>query len=116
MIEVIATVSAASDTLGSLREMVRELDRFAVLDIAPLLDGGHVLDERTGALVGETAGSLRVFVKVLEGEADELAIHDGRLVTLELDVQRVSFIECGSHVGELPSNILVEVHPSCKSC
>jgi hypothetical protein len=116
MIEVIATVSAASDTLGSLREMVSELDRFAVEDTAPLLDGGHVLHESTGVPVGETAGSLRSFVKALESEADDLAIHDGRLVTLELDVLRVGFIECGSHVKELPSNILVEVHPSCKDC
>jgi hypothetical protein len=116
MIAIIATVHAASDSLGSLREMTSELDLFRVADDTALIDGGHVLHEPTGVGVGDTAGSLRAFVKTLEAEPDELVIIDAHLVALDLEPHRIGLIECGSHVNELPSNILVEVHPSCKTC
>ena len=116
MIAIIATVHAATDSLGSLREMVTELDLFAVADDTALIDGAHVLHEPTGCGVGDTAGSLRIFVKTLEAEPDELVINDAHLVALDLEPHRIGLIECGAHIKELPSNILVEVHPSCKTC
>jgi hypothetical protein len=81
-----------------------------------LIDGAHVLHAPTGAGVGETAGSLRSFTKTLETEPDELVVHDAHLVALDLEAHRIGLIECGSHLREMPTNILVEVHPSCKSC
>jgi hypothetical protein len=101
------TVQCEESSLGAVREFAQVLERFGVGSTA------HITN---GQVVGGDVAALCAFVAARSAEPDDAAVPGARFMSLVLDVQRVGMIECGSHVGAMPTNVIVEVHPLCVTC
>ena len=126
MIAAIVTIVPKSDTkdvatLGSIREVVDELNSFKVPELTKLLDGGHahILDEEE--TVGgpdyncDTVATLKAWVAKHDGLVDNTTVVYGDSIGVDLDVISAITIGCGDHMGNEgdTNNILIYVNPSC---
>jgi hypothetical protein len=101
------TVQCEESSLGALREFAQMLERFGV---------PHTAYITNGQVVGGDVASLHAYIATRSEESDDVEVPGVRFMSLALDVKRVAMIECGSHIGEIPTNVLVEVHPLCATC
>lgn len=117
MIQAIITLVCDGDTLEDVRGFVTSARLYGIDDDTLLLDGGHAtVDAAPDASIGDTVRSLACFVEdTKELPADSL-VEFGSDICVDLVVRRVTDISCGSHIGEMPTNILVETHPLCGTC
>lgn len=114
MISAIVTLSPDADTLGALRTMLADADTFGVDDADRLLDGAHASLDGVPVLVeGTDLAALRRFVQRFADLPDDTVVLDATVLALDLEVARTDAIACGSHVGEMPTNVVVTVHPTC---
>ncbi len=108
MIKASVSVQCAGESLQDVQDFAALVERLGV-DGAVELQGGNVL----GATVAELHTTVGVVGDVVVGGVVFTGAGD---VWVELSVIRASLIECGSHVGSMPTNILLEVHPACRTC
>ena len=117
MIQAIITLTCDGNTLEDVRSFVTSARLYGLDDTTPLLDGGHATVEAApDASIGDTVGSLARFVEDTRELPSDSLVEFGSDICVDLVVRRVTDISCGSHIGEMPTNILVETHPLCGTC
>lgn len=117
MIQAIITLVCDGDTLEDVRGFVTSARLYGIDDATLLLDGGHATVEAApDASIGDTVGSLARFVEDTRELPSDSLVEFGSDICVDLVVRRVTDISCGSHIGEMPTNILVETHPLCGTC
>lgn len=117
MIQAIITLTCDGNTLEDVRSFVASARLYGLDDTTPLLDGGHATVEAApSASIGDTIGSVALFVTDTQALPSDSLVEFGSDICVDLVVRRVTDISCGSHIGEMPTNILVETHPLCGAC
>jgi hypothetical protein len=117
MLSAIITISCDDDTIAGIRHFLAECTSYGVDPNTELLDGGWAtVEDGSGLSVGRTIRSLTEFAEKYGDAAPDTTVLHGTDICVDLVVLRTTPISCGSHIGELPTNVLVEVHPSCTTC
>lgn len=120
MLSAIVTISPDTSTLSGVRNLLVEAARFGIPADTPLLDGGHVAPASDPAhTIMHYGRDLQAVIdfceatKELDGDTEMLF---GADLAIDLVVLGTSPISCGDHVGQMPDNIMVVVHPTCADC
>lgn len=117
MIQAIITLVCDGDTLGDVRAFSSNATLYGMENSTPLLDGAHAhINAAAETLLGTTLESVAKFVAATADLPADTPVEHGSDICVDLTVRRVSDISCGSHLGEMPTNILVETHPLCGTC
>jgi hypothetical protein len=117
MLSAIITLICDDGTLGGVRQFLAECAKYGVDLDTELLDGGHArVEDGTSYTAGKTVRSLSEFSEQYADAASDTPVRWGAELAVDFAVIRVTPISCGSHIGEMPTNILVEVHPACTTC
>jgi hypothetical protein len=116
MLTASVTLTCDAPTLGAVRAFLATADRLGAAAHAQL-DAGVLLV--VGGNEPLPAGSLAQ-IRDLEATYAELSditdASSAESIAITLPVFAVDEIMCGSHIGEQPMNILVQVNPSCNDC
>jgi len=119
MITAIITLSPDDTTLGALRRLVDDADRYALPGGTTLLDGGHVglTDDpaRTVGRHGNDVAAVRAFLEDTATLPADTELAFGTDLAVDLPVLAVENISSGEHHDAVPENVLVVVNANCRS-
>jgi hypothetical protein len=107
MIKASVSVHCPGETLADVREFAGVLKRLGIDGMA-VLNGGSVL--------GATVADLDTAITAQCELGDDAVFAGAGGVWVNVAALRTGLIECGSHVGSLPCNVLVEVNSECLTC
>ena len=120
MLQAIVTLTPATPDLRGLRELLEEAALLGVARETPLVDGGHLrvadLGDEVRGDIGNNLGAVIAFVEKASALPDETPVEYGADLAIDLNVLSVGRISCGEHVGAMPENVIVTVHPTCTEC
>ena len=117
MIQAIITLVCDGDTLEDVRTFSSSAALYGMEHSTPLLDGSYAnIKAAPAADIGTTLGSVAKFVADTADLPPDTPVEFGSEICVDFTVRRVSDISCGSHRGEMPTNLLVETHPLCGTC
>lgn len=113
----IVTLTADSATLAGVRDLVTNADTFGIDETTELLDGGHIRIGDEPPLMDTyppTLGGLRAWADAHASNPGDCVVEYANDLSIDLDVHAVNPISCGEHLGAMPDNVVVTVHPACR--
>ncbi len=115
MLTASVTLSCDGCSLGDVRAFFAGAERLGTPECAPLVTP---VDVRIGdtSLEIETLSDVSAILNATTSMPDDASVASADLLAVELKTWSISEIECGSHYGVYPANVLVQVNEACNDC